>query len=102
MTWPTFLTIYCIAVLAILFFSKKLFFGKWIRLARSVIFVVAVFFISNYIAEDRQYWFFTLTLGPNVLDIPIENMIFTGATTVLVVNLYLGLNYLFLKYGPRK
>lgn len=102
MTWTEFLVGYTIAVFTWLLFSRSLFAGAWLRVFRVLVFVTSVFFVANYIAEDRGFWHFSDTIGMEVLGIPIENTVFTLTTAVLILLLYRGSECLFLLYKSRK
>ena len=102
MTWTEFLASYTAAVLACLLLGRSLFAGAWSRVCRVLVFVTSVFFVANYIAEDRGFWHFSDTIGITVLGIPIENTIFTLTTAVLILLLYRGSERLFLLYKSHK
>jgi len=102
MEWSEFLLAYTATSIAAFLLSRRAFCGELLRLGRVLIFVISVFFIANYIAEDRGFWHFQKTMGLKILEIPIENIVFTGATALLIILLYRGSELLFLQCRGRK
>lgn len=88
MAWSDFLLAYSGAVMCSIVLLKRLFRGRWLRLARTTLFVTLSFFLVNYIAEDRRFWEFSEDTGPLVLGIPLSNGLFTALTVPLLLLLH--------------
>lgn len=92
MTWNEFLLVYLsITALVVLRMVHRLK-GRWSKLLRAVVFIASIFWLLDYVANDRTFWGFSKLWGIAILLNPIENTLFGVATSINLILLYLWLD----------
>jgi lycopene cyclase domain-containing protein len=89
MTWPSFAAAYAIVALVCLLLCRRKIKGRWWPLVRTLAIVTIMLCIFDGVAESRLLWRFSETLGLYVLDVPLENILITLATTMTSMFLFL-------------
>lgn len=89
MRWTDFLLLYFALIVGLLFLARGMFSNRWADLAKVTLAVTNICFISDYIAEDRSFWEFPHASGLNILEVPIENIVFTVLTVQLALVIFL-------------
>lgn len=58
-------------------------------LIRHCLWVLSIVFIFDQAAESRQIWWFPSLSFPRILDVPIENLLFCMASSIIALVCYL-------------
>jgi len=85
MTWTNFLHGYAIVTVLLAVFAHRKMGLNPRKVLRVASFTTAVFFLGDYIAEDRRLWVFSSPSSQTLLDVPVENIVFSAATTVVIL-----------------
>lgn len=86
---------YALAGATMLLACHKDFAYKWKALFRTVLGVTSICFIIDYPAENREFWSFSRLSGLSVIDVPVENIIFTATSAVIALAIYLKMQRFF-------
>lgn len=89
MSWPEGLSIYTTASILIVVAFRGLLRNRWSIYIRSQLLLVGLTIALSFATEHRHFWLFPALTGVEVLGVPIENAVFTFATTNLILIQYL-------------
>jgi len=89
MHFDVFVVCYSTVITLALVWRRRLFKNNWIRLLRVCGFLVPTCFIADSVAERQHFWRFRRTSGFMVLYVPLETLLFTVATVILILIFFL-------------
>ena len=88
MTWASFVLIFSLGTLVLMWLTRRLFQHHALNVCQVVLFVASLTFLIDYPAETRKFWFFYRTSTWKLLDTPIENHVFVAACAVIILIVY--------------
>lgn len=82
MSWPSFALAYAVVALLGLLLSRRRFRGHQLAAVRTLAGVTLLLCIFDGVAESRNLWVFPDPLRLYILNVPMENILITAATTM--------------------
>jgi hypothetical protein len=101
MTWHAFLIVYTVVSLVLVVSPSAPLRSRWRSALRVVLAAFAISFFIDYPGARRPLWRFNEPSLFPLLDVPLENMIFLGASVPYILTLYLGAQILLRRRNER-